>query len=613
MKRKTFGFERYLNIRAAYTPAWLGGSERIAFLTDITGTPQVWSVGVGGGWPDQLSFFQDKVWALSASPEGDKLICTRDIGGNERYQLFLISADGVEVTRLTQEDEAIHHFGGWSHDGRRIAYVNNARNGTHFDAYVQDLESGTVEMVWQSDGSYRVIDWSPDDTHLLLTHEISSADNPLFLLQLADGSLRPLAKVEGPASHYQAHWVKPASSDEAGSGVLYLLTDRDGDFMQLGQMDVDSGQVTYLNDDPWDVESLAVSADGGSLAYTVNEDGYARLSTFDVASGVSTRITGLPDGVVAEPAFSADGSYLAVSVQTPDHNLDIWRVELNTLACQRVTRSSLAGIPQESLIKPELIHYDTFDGLSIPAFFYRPHETNGQEPDGRGSRKLLPAILYVHGGPASQIRPDFDPRFQFFLSRGYAILATNVRGSSGYGKRYMALDDVRLRMDSVADLKYAVDWLRQSGEVDARRIAIYGRSYGGFMVLAAVTTYPDLWAAGIDVVGIGNWVTFLENTGSWRRAHREKEYGSLEHDREFLREISPIHKVDQIQAPLLVVHGANDPRVPVSEADQIVASLRQREHPVEYLWYEDEGHKISKLKNRIDSFTKMAEFLQRYV
>jgi len=219
----------------------------------------------------------------------------------------------------------------------------------------------------------------------------------------------------------------------------------------------------------------------------------------------------------------------------------------------------------------------------------------------------------VHGGPASQIQADFDPRFQFFLSRGYAILAPNVRGSSGYGKAYRALDDVDLRMDSVADLKHAVEWLWTSGEVDPDRIAIYGRSYGGFMVLSAITTYPDLWAAAIDVVGIANWITFLENTGPWRRAHREKEYGSLERDRALLESISPIHQMDRIQAPLMVIHGANDPRVPVSEADQIVQSLRARAHPVEYLRYEDEGHKISKLGNRVDSFTKMAEFLARYL
>ena len=352
----------------------------------------------------------------------------------------------------------------------------------------------------------------------------------------------------------------------------------------------------------WDVEELAVSPDGRTLAYTANQDGYKRLLIHNQDTCETTPVSDLPAGVAGEPIFSPDGKSVAVSVQSPTDNLNIWVIDLQTLTPRKITNSATAGIPQAGLVAPELVQFDTFDGRSIPAFWYRPLET---EPP-------YPVILYVHGGPASQTIADFDPRFQFFLSRGYAILATNVRGSSGYGKAYMALDDVELRMDSVADLKHAVDWLRASGEADSDRIAIYGRSYGGFMVLSAITTYPDLWAAAIDVVGIANWVTFLENTGTWRRAHREKEYGSLENDRELLQTISPIYKVDQIQCPLLVVHGANDPRVPVTEADQIVESLQKRNHPVEYLRYEDEGHKIAKLHNRIDSFTKMAEFLARY-
>ena len=590
-----FGFERYLCIRSAYTPAWLAGGARVAFLTDITGTPQVWAVDATGGWPDQLTFFQDKVWALSAAPDGGRFVCTRDIGGNERYQLFLVSADGIETRRLTQIDDAIHHFGGWSHDGRRIAYASNARNGLHFDAYVQPVDGGEPEMVFRSEGNYRVLGWSPDDAQLLLCHEVSSAHQPLYLLSLSDGSIRLLTAKDEPVSNRQIRW--------ASDGTLYLLTDRGRDFKGLARLETATGELIYLTDYQWDIEYLAISPDAQTLAYVVNVDGYARLHIHDLAAGQSGQVLGLPQGVVAEPTFSSDGKLVAVSVQSPQHNLDIWVVDVDSFECRQISQSSLAGIPRDSLVEPELIHFETFDGRQIPAFFYRPP----------GVESLLPVILYVHGGPASQARADFDPRFQYFLSRGYAILATNVRGSSGYGKTYMALDDVRKRMDSVTDLKYAVEWLRASGVADPERIVIYGRSYGGFMVLAAVTTFPELWAAAIDVVGIANWVTFLERTGSWRRAHREKEYGSLEQDREFLESISPIHRVDRIQAPMLVIHGANDPRVPVSEADQIVSSLRDRGHPVEYLRYEDEGHKISKLGNRIDSFTRMADFLDRYL
>ncbi len=590
-----FDFRRYLNIRSAYTPAWLTNNQRVAFLTDITGTPQVWAVDIAGGWPDQLTFFQEKVWTLNTSPADDRLICTRDIGGNERYQLFLVSGDGATVRRLTRDDGAIHHFGAWSPDGKRIAYASNARTGIHFDVYVHTVDLDEATMVYHSEGNFRALAWSPQGTQLILSHEVSSAHQPLCLLDLASSNVRPLTPEDRPVRNRQVRW--------ASDGHVYLLADHDRDVVGLARLDVATGQLTYLTDHPWDVESLALSPHARILAYTVNAGGYASLCLHNLSTHRSDHVTDLPLGVVSEPVFSSDGKQVAVSVQSPRHNPNVWIVDVDNLACRQLTRSSLAGIPPDSLVEPELIEYHTFDDRTIPAFLYRP-------PD---AQPPLPVILYVHGGPASQARPDFDPRFQYFLSQGYAILAPNVRGSSGYGKLYMAMDDVERRMDSVADVKHTVDWLCASGVADPNRIAIYGRSYGGFMVLAAITAYPDVWAAAIDVVGIANWITFLENTGPWRRAHREKEYGSLERDRAFLESISPIHRVDRIQTPLLVIHGANDPRVPVTEADQIVNHLRERDHPVEYLRYQDEGHKISKLGNRIDSFTKMGDFLARYL
>ena len=589
-------FSRYLNVRSAHSPAWLENGQRVAFLTDITGTPQVWAVDANGGWPDQLTFFTEKVWTLSAAPDGLHLICTRDIGGNERYQMFLVDRKGVEVKRISQDMNAIYHFGAWSQDGNRIAFTSNQRNGIHFDVYVQDIDDGNPEMVYQSKGMFDVLTWSPDGSHLILVENISSAQMPLYLLDILTNEIKTLTPLDEPLKNLAARWTK--------DGTIYLLTNHNRDNLDIAKLDHTSGAITYLSEDRnWDIEAFAVSPGGRTLAYTANQDGYKRLFIHDQDTSQTKLVSDLPAGVASEPVFAPDDKSVAVSVQSPRDNLNIWVIDFQTLTSRKITNSATAGIPPASLVDPKLIHFETFDGRSIPAFWYLPIQ----------SKPPYPVILYVHGGPASQTIADFDPRFQFFLSRGYAILATNVRGSSGYGKAYMALDDVELRMASVADLKYAVDWLRASGEADPDRIAIYGRSYGGFMVLSAITTYPDLWAAAIDVVGIANWVTFLENTGTWRRAHREKEYGSLEKDRDFLQNISPIHKVDQIQCPLLVIHGANDPRVPVTEADQIVANLQKRAHPVEYLRYEDEGHKIAKLHNRIDSFTKMAEFLETYL
>jgi len=589
-------FARYLNIRSAYAPVWIDDSQRVAFLTDITGTPQIWAVDVHGGWPDQLTFFTEKIWTLSAAPDGKQLICTRDLGGNEKYQMFWLDSAGRNVARISQDMSAMYFFGAWSPDGMQIAFSSNVRDGIHFDIYIQSLDSSETELIYQSEGWFDILAWSPDGSQLILLESVSSAQMLLYLLDLPSGEIKPLSPLDEPVNNLTAKWTK--------DGTVYLLTNCDRDLLGVATLDISTGHVNYLFEDlEWDIESLAVTPDGLRLALTANQDGYRRLFLYTTDAGKLIPVHDLPDGVVAEPTFAPDGKSLAVSVQSPTDNLDIWVVDLETLAPQKITNSAKAGINPVDLIAPQLVHYETFDGRLIPAFWYCPNDI---EPP-------YPVILYVHGGPASQTVADFDPRFQFFLSRGYAILAPNVRGSSGYGKTYLALDDVELRMNSVADLKYAVNWLRDSGEADPDRIAIYGRSYGGFMVLSAITTYPDLWAAAIDVVGIADWVTFLENTSIWRRAHREKEYGSLEYDRDFLRTISPIHKVDDIQCPLLVVHGANDPRVPISEADQIVERLQKRNHLVEYLRYEDEGHKIAKLRNRIDSFSKMAEFLEKYL
>jgi dipeptidyl aminopeptidase/acylaminoacyl peptidase len=279
-------------------------------------------------------------------------------------------------------------------------------------------------------------------------------------------------------------------------------------------------------------------------------------------------------------------------------------VDVTSGDCERWTRASTAGIPRDSFVTPELVHYPTFDDRTIPAYFSLPDDTGEND---------TPVIVDVHGGPESQRRPSFSPLTQYFLANGYAVFEPNVRGSTGYGKAYSHLDDVERRMDAVADIDAGVDWLTDHPAVDPERIVALGASYGGFVVLAAMTTYPDRWAAGVDIVGIASFVTFLENTGEWRRALREAEYGSLEDDRAFLESISPINTIESIRAPLFVLHGANDPRVPVSEAHQLVERAREQGVPVRELVFDDEGHGFSKLENRIRAYTEIVDFLREHV
>ena len=604
-----FPFERFLNVRAAGGGTFSPDGERVAFVSDITGVPEVWAVPVAGGWPEQLTFGGERVNFARFAPQGGHLVFGADIGGNELQQLYLLSADGAHVRDLTGVPSAMHYWGGWSPDGRQIAFASNRRDPHFFDIYTCHVDTGEIELVYQSDGMTYAAGFSQDGQRLLLTRMNGSLDEDLLLLDLGTRQATPITPHEGKAVYHGISW----SSDGRG---LYLATDQGRQTAALVFLDLTTRQMTLIDAPEWDVEALALSRDGRCLAYSVNVDGVSELRLLDVTTGERPAApAGLPAGVVGvlpicrDPmagnplAWSPDGRRLAVSFSSGTNAPDVWLVDLQKNATTRLTRSSLAGLPQDVFVEPETVRYATFDGRQVPALYYRPRAADGP----------LPVVVFVHGGPEGQSRPNFNPVIAYFVNRGYAVLAPNVRGSTGYGRKYTHLDDVEKRMDSVADLAHAVDWLVKDGGADPKRIAVMGASYGGFMVLAAVTNYPDLWAAGVDIVGIGNFVTFLERTGAYRRKHRETEYGSLERDRAFLERISPIHKVGDITAPLMVIHGANDPRVPVYEAEQIVAVLRERNHPVEYLRFEDEGHGIVKLANRIVAYGAIGDFLDKYL
>jgi dipeptidyl aminopeptidase/acylaminoacyl peptidase len=591
-----YEFARYLKIRAAYAPSFSPDGRRLAFLTDVTGVPQVWEVPSSGPstWPEQLTFREERVSSVHYAPEGDALVYGSDVGGNERTQLFLLRGtdEAREERDLTGRPDAIHYFGGYAPDGARIAYAATRRNGTDFDVFVQALPDGEPECVWETEGYHTVADWSPGGDYLIVSRHHSNLNNDLYKLDLNTSEATLLTPHEGDARFSGARVAADGAS-------LFLATDRDGDFVRLARLDLSTLDFEYLTPDDWDVESLELSRDGRWLAASRNVDGYSDFMLFNGKTGRRAPGPELQPGILGGFEFSPDGTRLAFSFSGPERNPDVWVCRLPDGEARRLTRSSTAGIPRTTFRKPRLLRYGSFDGLEIPALLYEPEDAEN-----------APVVVNVHGGPESQSRPLFAPVTQYLLGRGYAVLSPNVRGSTGYGKAYTHLDDVRLRMDSVKDLAHAARWLRERGH---GRIAVMGGSYGGFMVLAALTEHPELWSAGVDIVGIANLVTFLENTGSYRRALREPEYGSLENDRDFLESISPIHKAESIIAPLMVIHGKNDPRVPVGEAEQIVERVRGNGGSVEYLLYEDEGHGLAKLKNRLDAYPKIATFLDEHL
>ncbi|MDP8958550.1 MAG: S9 family peptidase, partial [Actinomycetota bacterium] len=501
--------------------------------------------------------------------------------------------DGSEERTLVFDPGAINSFGDFHPNAQEIVFCSNRRNGIDFDLYRQGLAGGEPSLVAELRGWNGVADVSPDGEQALVAHFESNMEGDAYLVGMENGSVEVLTPHQGQVRHV------PAAFRSDGKGI-FLVSDRNGEFLEAFFLDLEDQTWRRFGPTGMDVESLAVG--DGTGAMIVNQGGHSRLHLFDPSTLELGREVALPMGVGAGLHVAEGGSRLALSFSGPRHTPDVWAVDLAEGAARRLTRSSTAGIAPESFVEPELVRVDSFDGLEIPVWLYRPPGV--ERP---------PVLVSVHGGPEAQERPAFNAIYQYFLARGLAVAAPNVRGSSGYGKSYAGLDDRRRRMDSVADLAEVGRWIKGSDDLDGRRVALMGGSYGGFMVLAALVAYPELWAAGVVIVGIANFVTFLENTGAYRRKLREAEYGSLEEDRRFLEEISPIHQVEKIEAPLLVIHGANDPRVPLGEATQIVERLHALGRPVEFLVFDDEGHGIVKLGNRRRAYRAVADFLERYL
>ncbi|HWO74512.1 MAG TPA: S9 family peptidase [Bacillus sp. (in: firmicutes)] len=593
---KSIGIKPFLHVRTARNPVYSPDGEVISFLTDYTGLPQVWDIKRGDSWPSQVSFTDDRIMFVDYIANTSQRIIGMDQGVNERQQLYLLLNDG-ELKPLTDSPDHIHHYGGSSPNGEWIAWSSNRRNPSYFDIYIQNIETYETRHIFTENGTYSALKWHPNGVTLLIQKTNSNLDNDLGLLDIQTGSVTWITPHQD-----EAHFSSPHFS--ADGKKLYVLSNRGREFTGLGVIDLISKDFSWVDQRNWDIEGLVMSKDKMMLAYTVNEGGISKGIILDLEHYTySTWDT--PMGMISDLAFSPDHSKLAYVLNGAKYPSDIWELDLQTMRAERVTFVSHSAVVSDRLIEPELIHYSSFDDLEVPAFYYLP-KNNG------GSCKI-PVVVFVHGGPESQIRPVYNPFLQYFLSRGYAVCTPNVRGSTGYGKTYSHLDDVRKRMDSVKDLAYLVEWLKEEGNADPEQIAIMGRSYGGFMVLAAITHFPRFWSAAIDIVGISSFRTFLQNTSPWRRKLREAEYGSIEKDGDFFDEIDPLHRIDAIQCPLLVLHGANDPRVPIEEAEQIVEKLKQRSHPVEYIRFEDEGHFFVKLKNNITAYTAVADFLDKYM
>ena len=595
---------RYQNMRSAGLCDWLASGEGLVISTRFAETEQLHVVRSPGGARRQITFYDEPVGSAAVCPDAatNALLLTRDVGGSEFHQVFFLGLATGECRMLT--DGASRNGGvRWSNRGDRFAFYTTRRNGRDHDLHVAGLEGGSTPVL-EREGFWQVLDWSPDDDRLLVMRYVSINECYLHVLNLADGRLtEPM-----PSDEHVCYGKAMFTRD--GRGVVFS-SDAGSEFLRLQHVDLASGQVRVISDAfAWDVDDLAISHDGKLLALTINEDGYSRLHVLDAASGAERAVPPVPDGLIGALRFSPDDSRLAMVVNAPQSPGDVYVLDLTGGELVRWTFSETAGLPSERFVAPELIRYETFDKVdgrprTLPAFYYRPR--------GKGPH---PVLIQIHGGPEGQSRPGFSPAIQYWVGElGLAILVPNVRGSWGYGKSVLLLDNGRKREDSVRDIGALLDWIGGRAELDAGRVAVIGGSYGGYMVLACMTHYNDRLRAGVEIVGIANFVTFLENTQAYRRDLRRAEYGD-ERDpqmRQFLLSISPATNAAKITRPLLVAQGLNDPRVPVTESEQMVDVIRKGGGTVAYLLAKDEGHGFRKKTNRDYYEQATAMFLERYL
>lgn len=576
--------ERYQNTRSAGFAGWLpdGG---MLISTRFAETNQVHRVSQPLGTREQLTFQREPVSAVRAQPGSNAFVFARDEGGSEFWQLYRFDLDTREAQRLTDGSRSRNEQPLWSRDGQRLAWTSTARNGRDSDIWVREPD-GSSRAVLTEGGTWFASDFSPDAQHLLVTQYRSINDSRPGELDLATGELRLFA-VEGESAAFGGVRYAPD-----GRGVYYT-SNENSEFRTLRFHRPGDGDPQVISGDlPWDVVAFDIAADGRHLAYASNEDGIFRLHVLRLPGHEQIELPELPVGVIGGLAFSQDGGRIALTLNTATSPSDVYVVELDGARLTRWTQGEVGGLDASLFVAPSLIRYPSFDGLSIPAFYYRPAHVPAD--------RRLPVVVQIHGGPEAQALPTFNALIQFMLTElEVAVLVPNVRGSAGYGRTYLDLDNGLKRKDSVKDIGALLDWIATQPGLDEKRVGVTGGSYGGYMVLASLVDYADRIAAGINVVGISHFTTFLRNTEGYRRDLRRAEYGD-ERDPEiaaFFEDIAPLNNAARIRSPLFVAHGANDPRVPLSEADQVVEAVRGDDGEVWYLVFADEGHGFAKRRN----------------
>jgi dipeptidyl aminopeptidase/acylaminoacyl peptidase len=597
----------YNEWRSAAPVAWHPLRRELLISTRFADTPQIHSVAFPGAARRQLTFFPDRVTEALYPPDphrADHFVFAKDVGGGEFFQIYRYDLLGGAVTLLT-DGKSRNQLGRFSRAGVRLAYTSTRRNGKDTDLYVIDPRDPKSDrrLADLEGGGWQPLDWSPDSRRLLVQQTISVAESHLWLFDSIDGTREPvLTKDRKDHVRYNGGAFTPDGR------AIYTTTDEDSEFLRLTRIDLDSKERKLVTEQiPWDVQEFELSRDGRTLAVITNEDGVGVLRIYDVHTGRERFRPKLPAGSVQTLRLHPNGRDLALSVVSARRPEDVFSLDVWTGKLERWTESETGGIDTAQAREPELIRWPSFDGRTITGYLYLPQ--------GRVLRPR-PVVINIHGGPEGQFRPGFLGRMRYLVDGlGVALLFPNVRGSTGYGKAFTRLDNGARREDAVKDIGALLDWLGTRDDLDEGRVMVTGASYGGYMTLATVYHYPRRVRCAVDVVGISNLVSFLENTEAYRRDLRRAEYGD-ERDpemRAFMQRIAPLSNASKIVKPLFVIQGRNDPRVPVREAERIVAALQKQRTPVWYLLAKNEGHGFSRKNNADYQFYATIAFMRAFL
>jgi dipeptidyl aminopeptidase/acylaminoacyl peptidase len=604
--------EKNLSIEKLYMTRQVGGADwspdgkTIAFISNLSGRNNLWLVPSEGGWPMQLTISDQRQTSPAWSPDGKWIAYMSDYDGDEQWDIFFVSPKTGQVVNVTSTREISEESPTWSPDGRYLAYIVKPKTSSVFEIDVYDtlmrevkhLTTGTakdrmnVSPIWSRDGKFLVYtQWQSKGT-----------DSNIFLVDVASAQSTLLTPHDGE-SLYSASDIAPD-----GKHVLINSNAANG-YQNTGLLDIATKTIRWLTQDKWEVSGVGFSPDGHKLTYSANVDGNTDIYMYDLATGKARALPlpkGLNEPTGAASPFSRDGARLLYYHNGPTSPGDLWSYTLAEAKTRQITQSLVGGVRSQDMVEPSLVHYPSKDGKwTISAFVYVPYNLprNGQHP----------AIVYVHGGPTAQTLNTFNRFVQYMANQGYLVIAPNYRGSTGYGKEFQEANLFDMGGGDLQDVLAAADWIKQTGYVDPKKLILMGGSYGGYLTMMGVTKAPDMWAAGVPIVPFVNWFTEIQNEDPVLQQSDLATMGDLEKNKALYEDRSPINFVDQIKAPLYLLAGANDPRCPKSEAQQVMDAVKKRGGVVEYKVYENEGHGFARVENQIDAYKRVADFLKAHV